>query len=97
MSHQINLGIQIVPITTADKGYPIIDACIERIKTSGIRHTVTPFETVLEGSYTEIMALVSSLYDMALEKSDELVINIRIHAKRDSDVIGSEKTDKFNH
>ncbi len=96
MSNQINLGLQIVPIANADKGYPIIDECIGKIQSSGIKYIVTPFETVLEGDYDEVMALVRTTYDLALTKSEELVINIRIHAKNGQDVYGSEKTDKFN-
>ncbi len=96
MSHQINLGIQVVPIANAQKGYSIIDQCIEKIQSSGLSYTVTPFETVLEGKYQEIMTLVNALYELAISKSDELVINIRIHAKNGRDVLASDKTDKFN-
>jgi uncharacterized protein YqgV (UPF0045/DUF77 family) len=96
MSNQINLGIQIVPIADAIKSYPIIDECIHLIQSSGITYQVTPFETVLEGEYQEIMNLTDKLYTLALAKSDELVINIRIHAKRGEDVFGTDKTSKFN-
>lgn len=96
MNNQINLGIQIVPIASAKDSYPIIDDCIARIQTSGLKYIVTPFETVLEGQYEEIMSLVNELYSLALTKSQELVINIRIHAKNGHDVYGAEKTDKFN-
>ncbi|MEM8894225.1 MAG: thiamine-binding protein [Bacteroidota bacterium] len=96
MSHQINLGIQVVPIADANKGYPVINQCIERIQSSGIKYTVSPFETILEGDYQEIMSLVNELYEMALSETDELVINIRIHAMNGRDVIASDKTDKFN-
>lgn len=96
MDHQINLGIQVVPVASASDGYPIIDACIEIIQKSGIPYTVTPFETVLEGRYTDIMELVDQLYDQSLARCEEVVINIRIHAKRSEDVRGSDKTNKFN-
>lgn len=96
MNNQINLGIQIVPIANPDEGYPIIDACIAMIQESCIQYQVTPFETVLEGPYEELIALVNKLYSLALSKSEELVINIRIHAKNGLDVFGSDKTDKFN-
>lgn len=93
--HQINLGIQVVPILSADEGYPIIDACIALIQSSGIEYSVTPFETVLEGPYPEIMKLVNELYEKANALSPETVINIRIHSKRDKAVFAAEKTDKF--
>jgi uncharacterized protein YqgV (UPF0045/DUF77 family) len=93
--HQINLGIQIVPIADAHKSYPVIDECIGMIQHSGIAYQVTPFETVLEGHYKEIMALVDKLYALALSQSEELVINIRIHAKNGKDVYGTDKTAQF--
>ncbi len=93
---QINLGIQVVPISDRESGFPVIDKCIELTQNSGIKYTVTPFETVLEGQYEEIMTLVDQIYKTANELSPELVINIRIHSRRDLDVVGSEKTDKFD-
>ncbi len=92
----INLGIQIVPILDKDKGFPIIDECIELIQESGINYTVTPFETILEGDYRAIMDLVNELYTKANELSPETVINIRIHTIRDAHVVGTDKTAKFN-
>lgn len=92
---QINLGIQVVPILDANSGYPIIDTCINLIQQSGVKHEVTPFETVLEGPYKEIMQLVDQVYHKVNELSPETVINIRIHSKRNADVIASDKTDKF--
>lgn len=96
MDHQINLGIQIVPIANASEGYPVIDQCIRLIQKSGIKNEVTAFETILEGKYKEIMALVDKLYALSLGASDEIVINIRIHAKNGRDVFASDKTDKFH-
>lgn len=93
---KINLGIQIAPILAREEGFPIIDECIRMIQKSGIAYTVTPFETVLEGEYREIMNLVDALYEKVNQLSPETVINMRIHTRRDADVIGAEKTDKFN-
>lgn len=94
-NHQINLGIQIIPIADVDKCYPVIDQCIRLIQESGITYQVTAFETILEGQYREIMSLIDQLYELALSESKELVINIRLHAKNGQDVFGTHKTDKF--
>ena len=93
---KINLGIQIVPIIEREQGFPIIDECIRMIQASEIPYTVTPFETVLEGEYKEIMNLIDRLYEKANSMSPEIVINIRIHSRKGIDVIGTEKTAKFN-
>ncbi len=93
---QINLGIQVVPILNVDACYPIIDACIKLIQESGIQHQVTPFETVLEGPYDDIMNLVDQICQTANALSPETVINIRMHSKRDQDVYAVDKTGKFS-
>ncbi|MCE7990352.1 MAG: thiamine-binding protein [Roseivirga sp.] len=95
-NHQINLGVQIIPIADAAKCYPIIDQCIALIQQSGIAYQVTAFETILEGPYEELMSLIDLLYELALSMSEELVINIRLHAKNGQDVFGTDKTAKFN-
>lgn len=95
-NHQINLGVQIIPIADTAKCYPVIDQCISLIQRSGISYQVTAFETILEGRYREIMDLIDRLYELALSQSEELVINIRLHAKNGQDVFGTDKTAKFN-
>lgn len=92
---QINLGIQVVPVLNAEASYPIIDTCIELIQASGIKYQVTPFETVLEGSYEKVMTLVDTICQRANELSPETVINIRMHLKRNQDVYAADKTEKF--
>jgi uncharacterized protein (TIGR00106 family) len=95
MSHKINLGLQIIPITTSDFSYQIIDECIAIIQESKIPYEVTAFETILEGSYDQIMELVSKVHQYSLTKTNEIVINIRIHSKADGDVRAEDKTEKF--
>lgn len=96
MAYKINLGIQILPITESARCYQIIDQCIEIIKSSGIQYHVTAFETILEGTYIEVMELVSTIHDFSLTETEELVINIRMHSKASSDVHAIDKTKKFN-
>uniref|UniRef100_UPI004047BA1C thiamine-binding protein n=1 Tax=Roseivirga sp. TaxID=1964215 RepID=UPI004047BA1C len=96
MTYKINLGLQILPITESTRCYQIIDQCIHIIQTSGIQHQVTAFETILEGTYVEVMELVSKIHDFSLTQTEELVINIRMHSKANSDVHAIDKTKKFS-
>jgi len=48
----VNLSLQIVPIDCSNS-YEIIDAAIEAIKESGIKHEVQPFATIMEGKLEE--------------------------------------------
>lgn len=96
MTYKINLGLQILPITESTRCYQIIDQCINMIQASGLHHQVTAFETILEGTYKEVMGLVAAIHDFSLTQTEELVINIRIHSKASSDVHAIDKTKKFN-
>ena len=96
MTYKINLGLQILPITESTRCYQIIDQCINMVQASGLQHQVTAFETILEGTYKEVMGLVAAIHDFSLTQTEELVINIRIHSKANSDVHAIDKTKKFN-
>lgn len=49
----ITVSVQVLPMT-ADP-YPVVDAAIAAIQATGIKHMVTPMETVLEGSWEACM------------------------------------------
>ena len=48
---QVNIAVQVLPFSKEYDVYPIVDEAIRIIKESGVKHRVTPFETVLEGKY----------------------------------------------
>jgi len=91
----VNLSLQIVPVNTAD-AYPIIDAAIHVIQTSGIKYQVQPFATLLEGPLNEVMDIAMRAKEAALQAGgEELVINIQLHLKKNQDVHFEDKTEKF--
>lgn len=93
--HQVNLSLQVVPINTTDS-YPIIDQAIEVIQASGVKHIVGPFSTSMEGSLSEILAVVERAKNASLEAgAGELVLNIQVHLKAGEGVFMEEKTKGF--
>lgn len=91
----INLSLQIVPVNTVD-AYPIIDAAINVVQKSGLKHEVQPFATLLEGPLNEVMEVAMRAKDAALEAGgEELVVNIQLHLKKNKDVHFEDKTQKF--
>ena len=58
MQNTVNLALQILPTSKTIHPYLIVDKAIEVIAVSGLRYKVTPFETVMEGSYEDIMNVV---------------------------------------
>jgi uncharacterized protein (TIGR00106 family) len=92
MKHQIHFAIQIVPITKTVHPYKIIDKAIEVIKQSGVRFEVGAMETVLEGDYERIMKVVQQAQEVCLaEGADEIVVTMKVHARKDGDVTWEEK------
>lgn len=82
----INAGIQIVPINIVDPSYAIIDKAIDHIRQSGLEYTITPFETVVNGTTDQVLALIAELKQLTENNgADELIINIRMHSKARED------------
>ncbi|MEQ8476593.1 thiamine-binding protein [Fulvivirga sp.] len=97
INHKINAGLQVVPHTEHLPIYPIIDEAIKVIQQSGLRYMVTPMETVIEGHYDEVMTVVKRAQEAALAAgAQELVVTLRLHIKKASDVSFEDKTAKFN-
>lgn len=82
----INAGIQIVPINIVDPSYAIINKAIDHISHSGLDYTITPFETVVNGTTEQVLALIAELKQLTENNgANELIINIRMHSKAGED------------
>jgi uncharacterized protein YqgV (UPF0045/DUF77 family) len=96
MEKIMNAGIQVVPVNIVDPQYSIVDKAIVVIQQSGMEYTVTPFETVVNGSMDQILQLIAQLKTTAEEAgADELIINTRFHSKKSANNIFSTKIDKY--
>ena len=95
MENIINAAIQIVPKTRQKEYYPLIDAAIEEIRKSGLKYEVTPMETVIEGPYQEVMDTFKKAQEASFNAgADELIVNIKLHIRKGSDVHFEEKVAK---
>jgi uncharacterized protein (TIGR00106 family) len=94
----VNASVQIVPIVLDKHPYEWVDEAIAIIQQSGIKYEVTPFATVLEGTYDEVMRLLHNINEELYKKGcAEWISNIQLQVRSKGDVTGSEKTDKFKH
>ena len=95
-SHIINASIQIVPIVMDKHPYLWVDDAIAIIQQSGIKYEVTPFATVLEGTYEEVMRVIHQVNEFLYQKGcAEWISNLQIQIRSGGDVTGEEKTLKF--
>jgi len=95
--NKVNLAIQVLPFSTTEDKYFIIDKAIALISDSGLKHVVCPFETVVEGSFEEVMNLVEDIkHSCLLAGADDLIINMKLHAKREADALIVDKMEKYS-
>ena len=95
MNHQVHVAIQIVPISK-EHPYPIIDKAIEVIKSSGVDYQVGAMETVMQGDYRQLMNIAEKAQDACLNGgADEVVVTLKVHAKKHADVSWKEKLEKY--
>ena len=90
-SKNIHLSIQVVPLTQANQVYPIVDKAINLIQKSGFRYIVSPMETTIEGPFNELLSLVQEIHEITLQHADEILINVKIHSRKESDITFEEK------
>lgn len=91
----VNLSLQVIPLNTT-KAYSIIDRAIAVIQNSGLKYEVQPFATLMEGKLDQLLEMVKEAARAAMDAgSEELLLNIQVHLKRNEDVFLEEKTRKF--
>lgn len=92
----VNASLQIVPIVLDKHPYEWVDEAIAIIQQSGIKYEVTPFATVLEGTYEEVMKLLHNINEELYKKGcAEWISNVQLQIRSKGDVTGNEKTNKF--
>lgn len=97
MDHKVNLAVQVLPLQTSqEEAYRIIDTAIECIQKSGLKYVVCPFETVIEGPYSEVMQLLNKLQEACFNAGGETVlINMKLHRSAVKDLLIDDKTGKY--
>ena len=92
----VNAAIQLLPIVQDKHPYEWVDEAIDIIRRSGIKHEVGPFSTVLEGRYSEVMAVINNVNEYLYTKGcNEWIASIQIQIRSNGDITGQEKTEKF--
>ena len=95
MTKTVNIALQVLPTSTTVHPYLLVDKAIEVIEKSGLRYKVTPFETVMEGSYDEIMEVVKLAQGACYEAGAETMMTyIKIQSSR-KDVSIDDKMEKY--
>jgi len=97
MKNNVTAAIQLLPINK-NVDYAIIDKAIEMLANSGMKYKVCPLETVVEGDLDTIFKIVQEIRKMSIENGAESVlINMKIHAKKNEDATIEEKMKKYEN
>jgi uncharacterized protein YqgV (UPF0045/DUF77 family) len=95
MEKTVNIALQVLPTSSTTHPYSIVDKAIEIIHASGITYKVTPFETVMEGDYDQIMAIVKKAQEACYEAGAESMMTyIKIQSSL-QDVCIDDKMGKY--
>lgn len=90
-----NVSLQILPVVTEDKLYPIVDDVINLIDSSDVKYTVGPMETTMEGDLDDLLEIVKKAQDICIEKGAGRVVSVvKIDYKPDG-VTMNEKISKY--
>jgi len=95
MEKTVNIALQVLPTSKNIHPYKLVDEAIEVIANSGLRYKVTPFETVMEGSYDKIMEVIKQAQDACYKAGAESMMTyIKIQSSRE-DVSIDDKMEKY--
>ena len=95
MTNTVNIALQILPTSKLIHPYQLVDKAIEIIANSGLKYRVTPFETVMEGNYDEIMIIVKKAQQACYDAGAEsLMTYIKIQSSTE-DVTIDDKMVKY--
>ena len=70
-----SIALQVLPLTQGINRIAVIDQVIAYLQAQEVTMVVTPFETVLEGEFDELMRILKE----ALEEADNVFANVKIN------------------
>lgn len=89
----INASIQVLPIATPEHPYEWVDEAIAVIQKSGLKFEVTPFQTVIEGPYQQVMEVIHQIQEQLQQRGcAEWITQIQLHIRSGRPVTADEKT-----
>jgi uncharacterized protein YqgV (UPF0045/DUF77 family) len=92
----MNAAIQVVPLEKSVTAMEMIDRSIEIIQKSGLNYSVSAFETNVDGTWEEIISLLTSLRNqLKNEAVEDALINVKFQISNGKSVVGDDKTRKF--
>jgi len=97
LNHKVNVAVQVLPMAPGLDSYLVVDQAIQVIKDSGVLYRVTPFETVMEGEYDQLMSVVKRVQEVCfVAGASQVLCYLKIQSKADCNVAISDKMEKYD-
>lgn len=74
-----SIALQILPLSQDINCLAVVDKVINYLQDQPVKQVVTPFETVLEGDWEELMAILKKAIGLAGEEADNIFANVKIN------------------
>ncbi|NLY17753.1 MAG: thiamine-binding protein [Clostridiaceae bacterium] len=71
-----NLSLQVLPVVPEERIYDVVDKVIEYIKKSGVKYTVGPMETTMEGELDVLLDIVKEANCICIQEGAARVVSI---------------------
>lgn len=96
MEKKVNVALQIIPRSSTEDVYKLVDSAIDVIQRSGVKYKVSPFETVMEGDYDTLMRIAREAQEACFNAgAEDLMVFIKIQRSKNKDVAIEDKTGKY--
>ncbi len=90
------MAIQVLPRSKDHDTYALVDSAIEVIQKSGLNYIVCPFETVVEGTFDQLMDLLKQVHEAVYVcGAENMITNVKIQTNKDQDVFIDDKIGKY--
>ncbi len=96
MNKTINMALQVLPEANGKTSYDLVDVAIGIIRESGVKYRVCPFETVMEGTFEELMDIVARVHEACYAAGTEnMLAYIKIESHAGKPAVIEEKMHKY--
>ena len=89
-----SIALQVLPLSQGIDRIAVIDKVIDYLQTQGVTMVVTPFETVLEGEFDELMRILKEALEVAGQGANNVFANVKINVGEILSI--DEKLEKHN-
>ena len=74
-----SIALQVLPLSQGIDRIAIIDQVITYLQAQSVTMVVTPFETVLEGDFDQLMRMLKEVSEVSGQEADNVFANVKIN------------------